>query len=910
MPWQARNNFLSSDFLQADDLNYLANDDRIWGGDVNGGGHHLYNVILDSSAVPPGSSDVSSVFGRIGNVIAAPGDYSAAQITNAVDATQLYYDPSWIGSLAWSKLVGVPTLVTSAFGRMGNVVAQVGDYTAAQVTNAVDKSLVYADPPWISSLSWSKIINPPPFMTSFNGRSGAVMPQTGDYTVAQVTNAVDKTAIYSDPPWINSLAWSKIVGAPPGQSQTPWTSNQDAAYYTLINLNQLNLQDSAASTVNTLQMGCLDASNAIRVFASRNLWLQGAWQTDVQSPSIVTITTGSTLTERLRVTAAGLVGIGKTAPAYPLDITGDLNITGTYRVNGQPLSTGGYWQAGTGGAIYYSAGNVGIGTSTPSAALDVVGQVVGRADMAGLAYASMQLTLIGVADTRKRLWVGFDTTNNVGVIQAGVSGVSWNSLSLCPSGGSVGIGTASPQAPLHVHLAANQNILLNVGNSLATINAVNDAITAFVPLQYWASSHVFTGHVGIGTTGPLYACHAVQSGAAHQSVIAVENQTIGVYGAGVVFKASDSVTTAGFTAGRIYGVFDANTYANARITIQTPTGNDVFQDVLSVKGTNVGIGTISPACTLHMVTANGVAARANLTQLGVCSWDIQAPASVNALTFGQGGTEFVRISANGFVGIGNSNPPTPLTVASSSSPNLIRLVYGTSYGIIHYNDGNNYYILLTNASDPWGTFNGLRPFYINLANGAVSMSHGLTVGGYLTVSSGNLTVSAGNCNISGQYQINGVNWTGATNWFYTSGQSIGWAAACQISGGTYIAVSGSLSGGVAYYTVAYFTSDMRLKQNIQPLTGGLEIINQVRPIRAEWNGALGKPKGRKLVSVVAQDLAELVPEAMDSFKAKLSPDDAEETDVLTIEPMTLVAHLILAVQQLSTRVEELEKRKN
>jgi len=60
--------------LHSDDLNNLANDIRDWGGDVNGGGHRLVNVILDTV----GSGVVSSVFGRSGDVNAALGDYTAA----------------------------------------------------------------------------------------------------------------------------------------------------------------------------------------------------------------------------------------------------------------------------------------------------------------------------------------------------------------------------------------------------------------------------------------------------------------------------------------------------------------------------------------------------------------------------------------------------------------------------------------------------------------------------------------------------------------------------------------------------------------------------------------------------------------------------------------------------------------
>ncbi len=56
--------------------------------------------------------------------------------------------------------------------------------------------------------------NAPGAVSSVFGRTGAVSAQSGDYTAAQVTNAVDQTAQYSNPAWISSLAWSKLSGTP------------------------------------------------------------------------------------------------------------------------------------------------------------------------------------------------------------------------------------------------------------------------------------------------------------------------------------------------------------------------------------------------------------------------------------------------------------------------------------------------------------------------------------------------------------------------------------------------------------------------------------------------------------------------------------------------------------------------
>jgi hypothetical protein len=958
MPWQARNNFLSSDFLQADDLNYLANDDRIWGGDVNGGGHHLYNVILDSSAVPPGSSDVSSVFGRSGNVIALPGDYRASDVTNAVDATQLYYDPAWIGSLAWSKLVGVPTLVTSAFGRMGNVIAQVGDYTAAQVTNAVDKSLVYADPPWISSLAWSKIVNPPPFVTSVFGRSGAVVAQAGDYTAAQITNAVDKTAIYSDPPWINSLAWSKIVGAPPGQSQTPWTSNQDAAYYTLNNLARLNMADVAAAT-NSLQVSCVDASDAIKVAASRNLWLQGGWQTDVQSPSIVTISTGSTLTERLRVTATGMVGIGKTAPAYPLDITGDLNITGTYRVNGSPLNTGGFWQGGAGGAIYYNSGNVGIGQSAPPAQLSILGAATYPPS---LTYQSAASAIINASGSECA--IGFQSTHEAW-FQVRNSASAAQPLLLNPLGGNVGIGTASPQVSLEssgsIRSTGGSNPASGVGLELGyNTSAGRASILAYdrsggAYKQVGLNDNLYVGgaggNVGIGTTSPAQALDVVSGNIAVQGSagysIYMWSSTDGNWRMGM----SPNTANVGFARSLCTSYVMYATFANGAnqgfAVGDHLSGYSSFE--VAGSGSNyqayfrgaVGIGMLPTSyalmvsgdisCTswfrvqggtgiywdsygggLYMFDANNLKTYGSVSNFTIGSAPIQGAlnvhittntnidfvgpawyggyAAISALNDAASANIGLEIRATSVVcgnctgfAINTSWNGNPLVVAGNGPILRLANLAATTYGILHYADGTNYYILLTNANDVWGNYNGLRPFYIGLGNGQVTMSHNVAVGNTLIVGPA-YAQSAGDLGVARNSTSGAIYFGNNANQYIYFGS------------GTFTFSPASSN----------LPSDARLKQNIRDLTGGIEIINRLRPIEAEW-GPLAKVNvGKRLVSLIAQEVQQVLPGAVTPYTGP-NPGDQE---YLAYNPQEIVMQLILAVQQLSARVEELEKRKN
>lgn len=56
----------------------------------------------------------------------------------------------------------------------------------------------------------------------------------------------------------------------------------------------------------------------------------------------------------------------------------------------------------------------------------------------------------------------------------------------------------------------------------------------------------------------------------------------------------------------------------------------------------------------------------------------------------------------------------------STSSTGFRLVHG-NYGTFLYQDGANFYLMLTKSGDQYGTYNTLRPFIVNLASGAVTI---------------------------------------------------------------------------------------------------------------------------------------------------------------------------------------------
>lgn len=68
----------------------------------------------------------------------------------------------------------------------------------------------------------------------------------------------------------------------------------------------------------------------------------------------------------------------------------------------------------------------------------------------------------------------------------------------------------------------------------------------------------------------------------------------------------------------------------------------------------------------------------------------------------------------------------------STSAKAFRAIYG-SYGFFIYNDGNSSYFMLTAKDDQYGTYNSLRPLYINNSTGVVTMGNGTNIWGILNV---------------------------------------------------------------------------------------------------------------------------------------------------------------------------------
>jgi len=104
-------------------------------------------------------------------------------------------------------------------------------------------------------------------------------------------------------------------------------------------------------------------------------------------------------------------------------------------------------------------------------------------------------------------------------------------------------------------------------------------------------------------------------------------------------------------------------------------------------------------------------------------------------------------------------------------------------------------------------------------------------------------------------------------------------------------------------------SDARLKDNVQDYTDGLAVLRKVRPVRYELNGLAGTPKGQRGISIIAQEMLDVMPYTIETYKAKLYPEDVKETELYRFEASALTFALVNAVKELAARVEAMEHGK-
>jgi hypothetical protein len=251
----------------------------------------------------------------------------------------------------------------------------------------------------------------------------------------------------------------------------------------------------------------------------------GTWTSGSSQPSRLVFSTtangAASPTERLRIDSSGRVGIGTTTPSQLLHCERTTaGVTALFGVNDGTFNprlvvyggstgttiqntwsssasnlifaNGGAVGSGTEAMRIDSSGRLGIGTSSPSALLDVAGATNPAIKITGSSTGSGSITYVTSSNIfniasnndsnstyRPLSLSAFSLSFGTG------SGQSITTAVTIDSAQRVGIGTTSPGAIFQTRVAADKNIAFNLdSNSEARISSFNDAISASAPLGF------------------------------------------------------------------------------------------------------------------------------------------------------------------------------------------------------------------------------------------------------------------------------------------------------------------------------------------------------------------------------------------------------------------------------------------
>lgn len=423
------------------------------------------------------------------------------------------------------------------------------------------------------------------------------------------------------------------------------------------------------------------------------------------SVAIGTTTTSGALNVAGTVTATGFSGSGSSLTGIGISsltgITGTPNSTnylrgdGTWATISNTVSGTGtanniaMWTSSTAigtSSLYQSGSNIGIGTTSPIYPLSVNSSSAINGPVANFSMPANagNWGYINVAQGSLRATYGIDPNGNAHVFGGPGSGVTlWangNQAMIIGTSGNVGIGTTSPSTALQVN-----------GTVTSTGLQVNGTATATT------FSGSYTGS-GAGLTG-----------------IGTSNMS-GVTGtaSNTTYLRGDGTWTTLASGGAATGA-GTNNYT-ARWTGTNTLGTGILYD----NGTNVGIGLTSPAYNLHLYSAAGpsvflqkagktgaqIASDGNtlfLTNFDAGDIGISAGASGNVV-MNAGGSERMRVTSAGNVGINTANPGANLTVNGTTAFTL-----GTDYSTVgtqtDVSFGSTTAVRYTGASA--GTFYGI-----------------------------------------------------------------------------------------------------------------------------------------------------------------------------------------------------------